>query len=103
MAVLYPDERHFRSHVHMARHGFGKVSTLLQIPVADLLDGLRTTLYPRLAGVANEWNGRMGVDERYPDNHASFLTRTRLVRRAPRRCCCSMSWRFQLPSPGSLW
>ena len=34
MAVLYPDERHFRSHVHMARHGFGKVIPLLQIPVA---------------------------------------------------------------------
>src|SRR6201987_6222382 len=33
------------------------------------------TLYPRLAGLANEWNGRMGIDERYPDNHASFLKR----------------------------
>jgi uncharacterized protein len=26
---LYSDESHFRSHVHMARHGFGKVSTAI--------------------------------------------------------------------------
>src|SRR5262249_49464536 len=25
--------------------------------------------------LANEWNGRMGIDERYPDDHASFLKR----------------------------
>jgi len=24
VAALYPQEEHFRSHVHMARHGFGK-------------------------------------------------------------------------------
>jgi uncharacterized protein len=24
IAALYPEESHFRSHVHMARHGFGK-------------------------------------------------------------------------------
>ena len=24
IAALYPHEEHFRSHVHMARHGFGK-------------------------------------------------------------------------------
>ena len=39
----------------------------------DLLGGLRTALYPHLAAVANEWNGRMGIDERYPGDHASFL------------------------------
>ena len=24
VATLYPQEEHFRSHVHMARHGFGR-------------------------------------------------------------------------------
>ena len=71
---LYSDESHFRSHVNMARHGFGKGEyRYFRYPLPDLLDTLRTTLYPRLAAVANEWNGRMGVDERYPDDHASIL------------------------------
>ena len=73
---LYSDESHFRSHVYMARHGFGKGEyRYFRYPLPALLDAVRTTLYPRLAAVANEWNGRMGVDERYPEDHASFLKR----------------------------
>lgn len=71
---LYPEEEHFRSHVHMARHGFGKGEyRYFKYPLPDLLDGLRTALYPRLVNVANEWAERMGIDERYPLEHASFL------------------------------
>jgi len=76
IAALYTDENHFRSHINMARHGFGKGEyRYFKYPLPDLLEGLRTALYPHLAGVANEWNSRMGIDERYPDDHASFLKR----------------------------
>lgn len=71
---LYADESHFRSRVIMARHGFGKGEyRYFKYPLPDLLGGLRTALYPRLAGVANAWNSRMGIDDRYPERHASFL------------------------------
>ena len=74
MAGLYPDESHFRSHVIMARHGFGRGEyRYFKYPLPDLLAGLRTALYPRLAGLANEWNRRMGIDRQYPDAHADFL------------------------------
>jgi uncharacterized protein len=60
----------------MARHGFGKGEyRYFKYPLPDILDGLRTALYPRLARAANEWNGRMGTNERYPDDHSSFLKR----------------------------
>jgi uncharacterized protein len=76
ISALYPDERHFRSHIHMARHGFGKGEyRYFAYPLPDLVGDLRTALYPHLAIVANEWNHRMGIDERYPDDHASFLRR----------------------------
>jgi hypothetical protein len=76
VSALYSDESRFRSHVHMARHGFGRGEyRYFAYPLPDLLGGLRTALYPHLAGVANAWNGRMGVDERFPGNHASFLKR----------------------------
>jgi len=76
IADLYTDERHFRSHVVMARHGFGKGEyRYFKYPLPELVGDLRTALYSRLAVVANEWSARMGIDERYPDDHASFLTR----------------------------
>jgi len=75
-AALYLDESRFRSHVHMARHGFGKGEyRYFKYPLPELLAGLRAALYPHLAGMANAWNERMGIDEQYPDAHASFLQR----------------------------
>jgi hypothetical protein len=74
IADLYPHEAHFRSHIHMARHGFGKGEyRYFKYPLPDLIAGMRTALYPRLAGVANEWNERMGLEQRYPAKHAAFL------------------------------
>jgi hypothetical protein len=74
IAALYPNEDHFRSHIHMARHGFGKGEyRYFKYPLPDLLGGLRTALYPRLAKVANDWNERMGLAQRYPAQHAEFL------------------------------
>ncbi|KOF21041.1 proline hydroxylase [Ensifer adhaerens] len=74
ISVLYQEEEHFRSHIHMARHGFGRGEyRYFKYPLPDLLGRLRTTLYPRLADVANEWNGRMGIEGRYPTEHAEFL------------------------------
>jgi hypothetical protein len=76
IADLYSDERHFRSYIHMARHGFGKGEyRYFKYPLPQLIDDLRTALYPHLATIANEWNGRMGIAERYPETHASFLKR----------------------------
>jgi uncharacterized protein len=76
IADLYSDESHFRSHVHMARHGFGKGEyRYFKYPLPQLISGLRTALYPNLATIANEWNGRMAIPERYPATHASFLKR----------------------------
>jgi len=74
IAALYPREEHFRSHIHMARHGFGKGEyRYFKYPLPDLLAGLRTALYPHLASVANEWNERMGLAQRFPGVHADFL------------------------------
>ncbi len=74
IAALYPHEEHFRSHIHMARHGFGKGEyRYFKYPLPELLGGLRTALYPRLAGVANEWKERMAIEQRYPQKHAEFL------------------------------
>lgn len=74
VADLYPHEEHFRSHIVMARHGFGKGEyRYFKYPLPDLISGLRTALYPRLATVANAWNARMGIDQFYPAAHQDYL------------------------------
>jgi len=76
IAGHYADESRYRSRVVMARHGFGRGEyKYFRYPLPDLLQQLRSTLYPRLAPLANQWNERMGIDVRYPDSHEAFLAR----------------------------
>jgi hypothetical protein len=74
IAALYPHEEHFRSHIHMARHGFGKGEyRYFKYPLPDLIGALRTALYSRVAPFAHDWNERMNVATRYPKAHADYL------------------------------
>jgi hypothetical protein len=76
IAALYGDDRRFRSHIIMARHGFGRGEyKYFDYPLPDIIAALRTTLYARLAPLANRWNERMGIDVRYPAEHADFIAR----------------------------
>ena len=57
IAAGYDTDASFRSRVVMARHGFGRGEyKYYAYPLPDLIAALRTTLYPRLAPVANQWN-----------------------------------------------
>ena len=74
LAALYTQDQRFRSHIHMARHGFGKGEyKYFKYPLPDLIGALRTALYPRVAPIANAWNERMKLDVRYPPKHADYL------------------------------
>ena len=74
IAALYPEDEPFRSQVVMARHGFGRGEyKYFGYPLPESVAGLRAALYPRLAPIANGWNGRMGIDTRYPERHEAFL------------------------------
>lgn len=76
IAGLYREDAPFRSHVVMARHGFGRGEyKYFAAPLAAPIAALRQTLYPPLAAIANAWNERLGLAERYPDTHEAFLAR----------------------------
>ena len=76
IAGLYHEERGFRSQVVMARHGYGRGAyKYFSYPLPPLIQALRTTAYPHLAPIANEWHARMGHAVRFPDRHAAFLAR----------------------------
>ncbi len=74
ISALYPHEEYFRSHIHMARHGFGRGEyRYFNYPLPSLIAGLRTALYSRVATSANEWNARMNIATRYPEEHSDYL------------------------------
>jgi hypothetical protein len=76
IAGSYDDESRFRSHVVMARHGFGRGEyKYFSYPLPEIVSDLRATMYPRLAPLANRWNDAMGLDVRYPDAQADFISR----------------------------
>ena len=76
LARLYDAEDRFRSHIFMARHGFGRGEyKYFSYPLPGVVHDLRSSLYPHLAPIANRWNETMGIDVRFPDEHAEFLRR----------------------------
>ncbi|HWK35582.1 2OG-Fe(II) oxygenase [Sphingomonas sp.] len=76
LAALYDAPDRFRSHVIMARHGFGRGEyRYFAYPLPAPVFALRTELYPRLAPIANRWHERMGLATRFPNTHAAFVLR----------------------------
>ena len=70
----YDDPDAFRSHIHMARHGFGRGEhKYFAYPLPDIIADLRQSLYPPLAEIANQWNRAMGLDRHFPGDHARFV------------------------------
>jgi hypothetical protein len=76
IAALYDEDRRFRSHVVMARHGFGRGEyKYFAYPLPEIVSELRAMLYGSLAPLANKWNEAMGLNVRYPAAHADFISR----------------------------
>ncbi|HEX3234897.1 MAG TPA: 2OG-Fe(II) oxygenase [Gemmatimonadales bacterium] len=76
LAAMYASEAPFRSKIVMGRHGFGRGDyQYFAYPLPGPVQELRTALYPPLAEIANRWNEALGVEMRYPVDHAAFLDR----------------------------
>jgi hypothetical protein len=76
LTELYGVEGAFRSRVVMSQHGFGRGEyKYFAYPLPDLVAALRAPLYAELAPIANRWSTALGLEVRYPAEHASFVAR----------------------------
>jgi hypothetical protein len=73
IVFLYDARARFRSRVVMERHGFGRGEyRYFDYPLPEQVSTLCSTLYPKLAPIANDWHARMRIDERFPSELATF-------------------------------
>ncbi|MES2788325.1 MAG: 2OG-Fe(II) oxygenase [Planctomycetota bacterium] len=76
LAAAYDTDEIFRNRVVMERHGYGRGEyRYFSYPLPQVVQSLRTALYPALAQIANRWNEEMGIDVRYPAGLQTFLDR----------------------------
>jgi len=75
LSALYDDVSRFRSHIVMERYRFGIGDyKYFANPLPELVAELRSSAYPHLAEVANQWAEALGEKSlRYPRDHAAFL------------------------------
>jgi hypothetical protein len=78
LAGLYDQDGGFRSHVVMARHGFGRGEyRYFAYPLPGPVQALRRALYGRLAPIANRWHAALGLAKVVPDDHEAYLDHCR--------------------------
>jgi hypothetical protein len=76
LVALYAQPAVFRSRIVMQRHGFGNGEyQYFGYPLPDLVQRLRTSVYPHLAPLANHWYEQMGLSPRFPAEHGDFVAR----------------------------
>lgn len=75
LVALYADERRFRSQIIMERYRFGIGDyKYFANPLPELVTSMRTSAYPHLAKVANQWAETLGdKTTRFPREHGAFL------------------------------
>jgi uncharacterized protein len=60
----------------MERHRFGRGEyKYFKYPLPATVASLRTVVYPQLVPIANRWNELLGIDARYPAQHAEYIER----------------------------
>jgi hypothetical protein len=74
IAGYYGDDHRFRSRIEMARYAFGRGEyKYFTYPLPEIVQQLRTSMYPQLALLANQWAERLGGKVRYPERLSDFI------------------------------
>ena len=74
LAALYADESRFRKRIVMEHRAYGRGEyKYLSYPLPDVVEALRTALYPPLAAVANGWARALGQAAVFPVALTEYL------------------------------
>ncbi|WP_217998233.1 2OG-Fe(II) oxygenase [Flavihumibacter petaseus] len=70
----YSDSRLYRKTVVMERYRFGLGEyKYFNYPLPEIIQSIRTAIYPKLATIANTWFRKLDIDRQFPPEHAALL------------------------------
>lgn len=70
----YPNPELYRKTVVMERYRFGLGEyKYFNYPLPNLIQNIRTSIYPKLVLIANAWFKALNIDKRFPDTHQELL------------------------------
>ena len=75
LKAMYADQSRFRSQIVMERYRFGVGDyKYFSNPLPEIISSLRTSAYPHLANIANQWAENLqDKSPRFPAEHEAFL------------------------------
>jgi hypothetical protein len=74
LKAAYNNPDSYRKTVVMERHRFGLGEyKYFHYPLPDLIQQIRTGIYPKLAPIANSWFKALNMSEKFPLEHAELL------------------------------
>ncbi len=74
----YEERERYRKTIAMERYRFGSGEyKYFSYPLPQLLQKLRESIYQQLTGVANEWMSVLGINRRFPAEHAALIAECR--------------------------
>ncbi|CCH52691.1 Protein of unknown function DUF2086 [Fibrisoma limi BUZ 3] len=74
LADGYDNPDRYRKTITMKRHNFGSGEyKYFDYPLPVLVDEMRHALFPPLARIANDWNEKLNIGQRYPDQLDEWL------------------------------
>lgn len=77
IAAGYGDDGQFRSRIEMSRYAFGRGEyKYFKYPLPPIVQQLRSSIYPHVAPLANQWLDRLGSKQpHYPEKLSDFTQR----------------------------
>lgn len=74
LKAAYDNPNGYRKTVHMERHRFGRGQyKYFHYPLPELIQQIRTQVYPQLAPIANIWFKALNIDMTFPLEHSELL------------------------------
>ncbi len=75
IAAIYAVDGQFRSRIDMSRYAFGKGEyKYFKYPLPAIVQQLRSSMYPYLAPLANDWLDRLGIKQQhFPEKLPDFI------------------------------